>query len=120
MKRILFLFLVAGFLSNCTPKADLGDFDTETWKSDVKGCSGERAQMIDELQEVKRNLLGLYQKTIIKALGQPEEQELYKRSMNYYIYFIDPATDCENGVEEPRYLEVRFTSLGIANEVNIK
>lgn len=120
MKRIFLLFLLTGLISNCTPKADLGDFDTKKWKADIKGCSGDRAEMIDELQEVKRNLLGLYQKTVIKHLGQPEEQELYKRSMNYYVYYIDPATECENGVEEPRYLEVRFTSLGIANEVNIK
>ena len=108
------------FLSNCTPKADLGDFDTLTWKADIKGCKGERAEMFEDIQNLKSNLLGLYQKTVIKHLGQPEEQELYKRSMNYYIYYIDPAKGCQNAVEQPRYLELRFTSLGIANEVNIK
>ena len=120
MKRFFLLLFLASFFTNCTPKAELGDFDTKKWKDDVKGCKGDRAYMFDDLQEMKRKLLGLYQKTVIKALGQPEEQELYKRSMNYYIYYIDPSMDCENGVEEPRYLEIRFTSLGIANEVNIK
>lgn len=106
--------------SACTKRADLGDFDSEMWKSDIKGCDGIRAKMVDQLVEVKPKLRGLYQKTIIKALGQPEEQELYKRSQTYYVYYIDPAPSCENTVEDPRILEVRFTSLGIANEVNIK
>ena len=120
MKRLILLACCLTFVLSCTPKANLGDFDTTKWKSDINGCNGQRAEMIDDLQKAKRKLLGLYQKTIIKELGQPEEQELYKRSMNYYIYYIDPSAACENTVDEPRYLEVRFTSLGIANEVNIK
>ncbi len=120
MKRLYLLVFLSLSVFCCTPKAELGSFDTKKWKEDIKGCKGERAKMIDEVQEVKRKLLGLYQKTVIAELGQPEEQELYKRSMNYYVYYIDPAGDCENAQEEPRYLEIRFTSLGIANEVNIK
>lgn len=113
---IIFLLLI----SSCTKRVDLGDFDAEKWRLDVNGCSGERALMIDDLIEAKPNLLGLYQKKIIKALGAPEEQELYKRSQTYYVYYIDPAGTCADHEEDPRILEIRFTSLGIANEVNIK
>lgn len=98
----------------------MGDFDAEKWREDIKGCNGDRSESIDDLIKAKSKLLGLYQKTIINILGQPEDQELYKRSQTYYVYYIDPSPDCENSSEDPRVLEVRFTSLGIANEVNIR
>lgn len=115
----LFIILIA-LVTGCSKPTDLGDFDTEKWQDDPKGCKGERAAMIDDLVEIKTKFLGLYQKTIIKSLGQPEDQELYKRSQTFYVYFIDPAPGCENSPEDPRRFEIRFTSLGIANEVNIK
>ena len=120
MKRYLTTLIYIVLITSCTPKAELDGFDTARWKADIKGCNGDRAELFDDLQEIRRNLLGLYQKTVIKHLGPPEEQELYKRSMNYYVYYIDPSNKCEKGLNEPRYLEIRFTSLGIANEVNIK
>ena len=120
MKKLFALFVLFS-LFGCTKSADLGDFDIEKWKSDANGCNGTRAEMIDELLKVKPNLLGLYQKKIIKALGQPESEELYERSQTYYFYFIDPSDKCnEEAIEEPRKLSIRFTALGIANEVNIR
>ncbi len=116
---ILFIVLICSTMG-CTKKVDTGDFNVEDWLADARGCNGVRAQMADDLQELKPNLLGHYQKRIIKVLGEPEEQELYRRSQTYYIYYIDPAEDCANGVQNPRKLEVRFTALGIANEVNIR
>ena len=116
---LLFALLITVCLGCSNPK-DLGEFDTEKWQADINGCKGERAEMIDDLIAVKSKFLGLYQKTVIKSLGQPEDQELYSRSQTFYVYYIDPAASCESSVEEPRVLEIRFTSLGIANEVNIK
>lgn len=120
MKRLLLLFALIIISISCTKKADLGDFDTDKWKADLNGCKGDRAEMVKDLLEVKPNVLGLYQKSVIAAFGQPEEEELYKRSQTYYIYHIDPSEDCESSVEDPRVLRIRFTSLGIANEVNIR
>ncbi len=120
-KHLILLFTVSiALFVGCSKPSDLGDFDTEKWQGDIKGCTGNRAEMIDELIEVKSKFLGLYQKTIIKLLGQPEDQELYNRSQTYYVYYIDGAPSCENSQEDPRILQIRFTSLGIANEVNIK
>lgn len=111
----LFTFPVA-----CGNKLDLGAFDKAKWQADANGCSSVRNTMLEELEEVKPKLLGLYQKAIIKVLGQPEEQELYKRSQTYYIYWLDPMEGCTAPSEKPRKLEVRFTALGIANEINIR
>ena len=117
---LLLLIIVLLFFTACANKTDLGEFDTGAWKEDRHGCDKKREKLVEQLKPVKQNLLGLYQKSIIKILGQPEGQELYKRSQTYYIYYIDPSDECEQGIENPRKLEVRFTALGIANEVNIK
>lgn len=120
LKLIIGLGLTLTLLSACTKKVETGDFDARAWREDKKGCSGVRSTMIDDLLELKPNLLGHYQKRIIKVLGDPEEQELYKRSQTYYIYYIDGASDCPNAIQNPRKLEIKFTALGMANEVNIK
>ncbi len=108
------------FLLGCGSSPNLGDFDSKLWKSDVKGCSGQRVSQAKEIDEIKSELLGLHHKKIVKILGPPEEQELYKRSQNYYSYFVDPGTDCDSSTQNPRKLVIRFTALGIANEVNIR
>ena len=120
MKKIIQLTIGICLLNACTKKADIGDFDVEAWLNDPKGCQGVRATMGKDLAELRPKLLGCYQKQIIKVLGDPEEQELYRRSQSYYIYYIDPAGDCLNAAQNPRKLEVRFTALGIANELNIR
>jgi len=121
LRNILILIITFLLFSGCTKKVELGNFDSEKWKSDPNGCQGIRSEMIDDLLEVKPNLLGLYQKSIIKALGQPESEELYERSQTYYFYAIDPSADCANSKDDdPRILSIRFTALGIANEVDIR
>lgn len=118
--RVIALLAVLACLSNCTKKIDVGDFDIDTWKADSRGCKGQRAEMTQQVMELKPKLLELYQKSVIEVLGKPEEQELYERSQTFYIYYLDPAGDCENSRANPRKLMVRFTALGIANEVNIR
>jgi len=118
--KIFFIISSICLLNACTKKVDSGDFDVQAWLDDARGCNGARSEMLDDLRELKPNLLGHYQKRIIKVLGEPEEQELYKRSQVYYIYFIDPAEGCPDAEQNPRKLEIRFTALGIANEVNIR
>jgi len=120
MRNVLFLLCMVVGLSSCLKKVDVGDFDREAWRNDPKGCLSERPKLIKELNKHKKAILGLYQKDVLSILGQPEEQELYKRSQTYYIYYIDAAPDCEQPIENPRKLYIRFTSLGIANEITIR
>lgn len=120
MRYTLSIALLLLFCVSCLKKVDVGDFDIEKWKSDPKGCLNLRPDNIPDINERKKAFLGLYQKDVIDILGQPEEQELYKRSQTYYIYHIDAAESCEAPVEQPRKLYIRFTSLGIANEVTIR
>lgn len=120
MHKLIPIFFIFLLFSGCTKKIDVGDFDTEKWISDRQACAGERAEMIDDILKNKENLLGLYQKSIIKVLGKPEGEELYERSQTYWWYYIDPALECDNAIEDPRKLTIRFTALGIANEIDIQ
>lgn len=104
----------------CTKRIDVGDFDSKKWIGDQQGCTGDRVEMLEDLIKIKPNLLGLYQKSIIKVLGQPEGEELYERSQTYYWYYIDASDKCENPSENPRKLAIRFTALGIANQIDIR
>lgn len=114
----LFSFFL--FSTGCTKKIDVGDFDSDKWIGDQNGCSNQRAEMIQDLIKIKPNLLALYQKSIIKVLGKPEAEELYERSQTYYWYYIDPSPKCSQPSENPRKLSIRFTALGIANEIDIQ
>ena len=117
---VISLFSVLFLTTVCTKKADVGDFDSEKWIGDQNGCMNQRAEMIEDLIKIKPNLLALYQKSIIKVLGKPEAEELYERSQTYYWYYIDPSPKCNQPSENPRKLSIRFTALGIANEIDIK
>ncbi|KYG72746.1 hypothetical protein [Roseivirga echinicomitans] len=108
------------FATACTKKIDVGDFDSAKWIGDQEGCSSQRAEMIQDLIKIKPNLLALYHKSIIEVLGKPEAEELYERSQTYYWYYIDPSPKCDQPSENPRKLSIRFTALGIANEIDIK
>lgn len=119
-KLLLFALPVILLTTSCTKKIDVGDFNSEKWISDQQGCSGHRAEMVEDILEIRENLLGLYQKSIIKVLGKPEGEELYERSQTYYWYYIDPSEKCDSTYENPRRLTIRFTALGIANQVDIK
>lgn len=107
-------------ITACTKKADVGDFDSAKWIGDQNGCLNQRSEMVQDLIKVKPNLLALYHKSIIEVLGKPDAEELYERSQTYYWYYIDPSPKCDQPSENPRKLSIRFTAMGIANEIDIK
>ena len=120
MRRYTPFILLFILVSSCLKKVEVGSFEPDKWKADSKGCLAQRTDLVDDINKNKKAFLGLYQKDVLKVFGQPEEQELYKRSQTYYVYYIDAAEDCESPVENPRKLYIRFTSLGIANELTIR
>ena len=117
---ILCLFL----LSSCNRKEKKSDrlnqFNSEMWKEDKNGCTGNRLELKNELLALKHNMRGFKTGKIEDILGKPDAQELYDRSQRYYIYFLDPGPKCENALEKPQALFVRFSAVGIANEFIVK
>lgn len=123
MKSSKLLVIILSFsllITACTKKADVGDFDSAKWIGDQNGCLNQRSEMVQDLIKIKPNLLALYHKSIIEVLGKPDAEELYERSQTYYWYYIDPSPKCDQPSENPRKLSIRFTAMGIANEIDIK
>tara|TARA_A100000171_G_scaffold52317_1_gene70089 strand:- start:13048 stop:13419 length:372 start_codon:yes stop_codon:yes gene_type:complete len=119
-KLVVIILSFSLLITACTKKADVGDFDSAKWIGDQNGCLNQRAEMVQDLIKIKPNLLALYHKSIIEVLGKPDAEELYERSQTYYWYYIDPSPKCDQPSENPRKLSIRFTAMGIANEIDIK
>jgi hypothetical protein len=98
----------------------LQKFESELWILDKNGCAGNRLDMKNQLLSLKHNMRGLKTSEIEDLLGMPDAQELYDRSQQYYIYFLEPGPKCDNAKEKPQALFVRFSAVGIANEFTIK
>lgn len=114
LKWGLFLFL---FSMACSKTPDI-TFDSEAWKKDKKGCDGRRLHIYKELIGQKTELMGLGSNKIHKILGKPDINELYKRNQKFFVYYVEPAGECnEEVIEGNLFLIIRFNALGLANEI---
>jgi hypothetical protein len=98
----------------------LQNFDSAAWISDRKGCSGTRLDMKDDLLRQKYRMRGLKTGQIEDLLGRPDAEELYNRNQKYYIYFLEAGPGCPEPGAEIVALYVRFTAVGIANEITLR
>ncbi len=98
----------------------LDGIDTELWKGDKNGCDGKRFAMAATLRVEKEKLLALDEGQIIKILGRPDRNELFKRNQKFYYYFLQPAPECNLGNDNPQKLVVRFNAMGLAKEVVVE
>jgi hypothetical protein len=58
---------------------------------------------------------------IVKLLGKPDRNELFKRNQKFFLYFIDPAPECVPGDSAVvQKLVIRFNAMGLAKEVAIE
>lgn len=121
-QKIVFLLVLAFALqlSYCKKKKPIEGFDSDTWIEDRQGCGAKRAAMMEDLLKVKFKLRGKKIDEIKDILGQPDAIELYRRDQKYYIYFMEPGEACGSEKKDPLKLYVRFTAVGIANELSIK
>ena len=124
MKRShLSLLLFSLIISSCGKSLpDLKDIDLAVWQQDRNGCLGKRASMESSLEQQKNKLLGLSEAQIGTLLGRPDDNELYKRNQKFYHYAIQPSKNCGALPPDstPKELIIRFTAMGIANEVSIE
>ena len=118
LKYCVFLGIIV-LLYSCDKPVDLPDFDESQWQSDHNGCSGVRLQMLDNLEQAKEHIKGLSEDEVVRVLGKPDKNELYKRNQKFYIYEIDNAEECGQKTEgaDHVYLNIRFNATGLAKEV---
>lgn len=116
-KYFLILFILFAGCDNARQPSYL---DTDQWSGDTNGCKEYRSELLDEHPALLDDLKGKSEDVILKWLGKPEKNELYSRSQQFYMYSIDPGESCE-GVSQNtgRYLQIRFSATGRAQEVMI-
>ncbi len=118
----LFSYLATFILVACQSTA-IGseELDSEAWKSDKKGCSGERADMVSDFEAAKDEMLNMSENQIRSLLGAPDKVQLFERSQKFYIYYIERGNQCEevSGTKEGRHYQIRFNSLNQVNEVSL-
>lgn len=120
-KSLSLVFLSILILSSCGKDLPiLQGVDAETWKSDKNGCEGKRFGLTNAIRNEKEKLLALDEKEIIKVLGRPDRNELFKRNQKFYYYFLQPAPECKLGNEKPLKLVVRFNAMGLAKEIVVE
>lgn len=97
----------------------LEGIDLKAWKEDHDACLGVRSKMIDAISTEKEKLKALDEMQVVSLLGRPDENELYTRNQKFYNYYLEPGPGCENGVEHPKKLILRFNAMGLAKETLI-
>jgi hypothetical protein len=114
------LFFLVILVSCGKPLPSLEGIELDAWEQDKFACSGKRASTIYLLKEQKNKLLGLDEMGIVKLLGKPDENELYKRNQKFFHYFLEPSEKCSSsGKKNPVRLNIRFNAMGLAKEVMV-
>lgn len=123
MKRIIFPIILSGLiLAGCSTPESLQSFDSEAWKNDRKGCNGERAKLIDDLDTLKKEFYGKKEFILRRVLGKPDQEELLERSQRIYFYYIEPGAQCtgNENLPEANRVEVRLNALAKVSEITYK
>jgi SmpA / OmlA family len=101
------------------PLPDLSPIDLAQWKEDKGGCKQIRSAFLSDLTNQKDELKGLSEGDIIKLLGRPDRNELYKRNQKFYYYDLEPGKACDSTLTNQQLI-VRFNAMGMAKEVAIE
>jgi hypothetical protein len=113
-----FLLCLFILVSCGKPLPTIEGIELDAWEQDKDACNGKRASTISLLREQKNKLLGLDEMNVVKLLGKPDENELYKRNEKFFHYFLEPSEKCNpGGKKAPLRLNIRFNAMGLAKEV---
>jgi hypothetical protein len=109
------------FFSCDKPLPVLAGVDQKLWKGDRNGCSHKRTLMATAVKSEKNKLLALNEMQIVRLLGNPDRNELFKRNQKFYYYFIEPSPDCtRDSVKHALSLVIRFNAMGLAKEAAVE
>ena len=119
-RHIFYIFLMLTLWVRCGPKPSVS-FNADLWRSDMNGCQKKRLNIYKNILEHRDELLGLNNQKIIKLLGRPERNELYKRNQKFFVYSITPTAKCDVSYQgHSLYLFVRFNAVGLSQEIFIQ
>lgn len=116
----LFTLLIFSLLMGCSGKLDTGNIDIEEWKKDRYGCEGLRIQYETEIRKIKNSFLSKNNQSLIKTFGRPDRVELAGQSQTFFIYFLEPADNCEGKTKkEPLKVLFRLNAINKVSEVTV-
>ena len=120
MRRLLSVVILAATVSCGKPLPEIEKLNLADWKDDKNACGAYRSQHIEEIKTQKDKLLALDESQIIKLLGRPDRNELYKRNQKFFQYYLEPGSVSANAKEGSLRLTIRFNAMGLAKEVAIE
>lgn len=122
IRKILVFGLYALLISSCSSEdIYIEGFEVDKWKLDNYGCQNNRVKQLELIKANSDLLLSRTQNEIKDYLGAPDEHELYERTRKFFYYYLESSNKCSDGEETlPRILQIRFSAMGISNEVFIK
>lgn len=122
MRRLFISLLVSTLFFSCTKKPNFSGLAVETFKNDRGGCTGKRAAQLDWFKTHRLELKGVSSNDIEKELGKPDIQQLADRNQEYYIYFLESGTHCQD-IKSPskaQSIAFRFSAMGLATEITFQ
>jgi hypothetical protein len=118
--KVIGVCIVFATLGCTKGTVSLEGFDVQAWQNDKGGCKGDRVALVDQVEVVKNQLLGMKSEEVAELLGTPDKNELYKRNQKFFVYHIDPAPTCTtHRAENTRTLQLRFNATEKVNEVMV-
>ncbi len=118
--RYSLFFLTLLLLSCGKEMPTLQGVNIEKWKADKNGCLGYRQSIKASLASEISKLKGLAEMDVIRLLGKPDQNELYKRNQKFYSYFISPGPSCITADSASQKLVLRFNAMGYAQLVSME
>lgn len=119
-QKFKFLFIALLLLGCGKALPELDGIDMEKWKADRDACQGYRQSVLPAMQSELVKLKGLSEMDVIRLLGKPDQNELYKRNQKFYSFFILPGPNCSPADTVSQKLILRFNAMGYAQRVTIE
>ncbi len=76
-------------------KADLGNFDLQSFRTDRGGCDGKRVKLIEDLKILRPKILGLTENQIVDNFGRYDFQILSRRNEKVFVFYLERGPHCE-------------------------
>jgi hypothetical protein len=120
MRNIVGLLLVWMMLACGGPTPNWEGIDWNTWRNDRDACGQQRAKLVPALDRQKEKLKSMSEMEVVKLMGKPDENELYKRNQKFFYYYLSPGPGCPTPDSAAQRLVIRFNAMGLAKEVSIE
>jgi hypothetical protein len=121
MRKLVIVALLA--LSACkNKKADLGDFDLQSFRTDRGACEDKRVKLIEPLKALRPKILGLTENQIFENFGRYDYQILSRRNEKVFVFFLEKGPQCEN-IQNPtnsRSMLLYFNAASLVKEVSFQ